>query len=406
MLGALILVPVLHAWAFSLVTPDLLLVALLLWYLVALTSSRYGSRLRYAVAAGLLGGAAYLAKGYAFPFFLVHFVGIHAWLVWRSPGARRDWVARTVAGLACFAVLAVPWAVLISLKYGYPTQSTTTIYNWKLVGPAYQGEHPTYRPGLLPPNGPHAVSAWEDPTTLPMSSWSAAEHPGYFAHLVAGNVGSIAATLQRFSLLALGILVLGVVVSRVRPRLLSSGEARMLQLTGYTLAVLVSGYAVVKLEPRYIWLCGPLLILAALLILTAAHRRRLLDKAGMLVAAGALAVSFLLPAVHDLAVENGTGAPNAATGAALRERIPDLAGARVASDAEPRASTYLCFQAAARYYGLAPLAADEAVRQLRADRIRYVFHWDRGPSPSYLAGAEAVYREPGRGLTVYRLPTP
>lgn len=250
----------------------------------------------------------------------------------------------------------MPWAVLISRKYGYPTQSTTMAYNWKLVGPAYRGEHPTYRPGLLPPTGPHAANAWEDPTMLPMSNWSAAEHPGYFAHLVAGNVGTIAATLHRFSLLALGILVLAVVVSRAQPRLLSAGE------------------------------------------------RQRLDKTGMLVAAGALAASFLLPAAHDLAVENGTGAPNAATSAALRDRIPDLAGARVASDAEPRISTYLCYQTTARYYGLTPLATDEADRQLRADRIQYVFHWGAGPPPPYLTGAAAVYREPARGLTVYQLP--
>ena len=124
----------------------------------------------------------------------------------------------------------------------------------------------------------------------------------------------------------------------------------------------------------------------------------------MLVAAGTLAVSFLLPAAHDLAVESGTGAPNAATSAALRHQVPDLAGARVASDAQPRSSTYLCYETSAHYYGLAPLAAADADRQLRTYRIRFVLRWGTTPPPSYLVGAALVYSEPGRGLSVYRLP--
>ena len=335
------LLPVLLTWSFSLVTPDLLLVALLLWYLVILTAPNYSRSLRYAVGAGVLGGLAYLAKGYAFLFFLVHFIGVNGWRAFLAVGEqRRIWLKRLAAGLACFAVISGPWVLLISVKYGHPTQSTTMGYNWKLMGPTYRGEHLTYRPGLLDPTGPHAVSAWEDPTRLPMSNWSATQRPVYFAELVTRNIGSIATTLQRFSLLALPIVVLGAVFIRSRRGLLTAAERSLLQFTGFTLALIFGGYAVVKVEPRYIWLVSPLLILAAALLLSAMQRRRV-RRVGTAVAVAALVASFWLPAVRDLAVERGTGAPNAATSSAMKREVPGLAGRAVASNAEARVSLYL-----------------------------------------------------------------
>lgn len=249
--AAAALLPVLLAWSFSLVTPDLLLVAVLLWYLVALTSPRYDIGMRHAALAGALGGVAYLAKGYALPFVLIHFGGWHIWHAWHAvdSGVRRAWLRRLAVGLMCCTAIASPWVVLVSLKYGHLTQSTAMDYNWRLIGPRQAGVHPTYLPGLLDPTGPHATSAWEDPSVLATPDWSALNEPVYFARVLAGNLAATVTILQRFSPLAVPLAVTTVLATRTRREPLTAGQRRLLGLTGYTIPVLMAGYTMVRVGP-------------------------------------------------------------------------------------------------------------------------------------------------------------
>ena len=61
---------------FSLIcnTPDLLLVCILIYYLSIIFDPRYSDNLINGVLCGLLGALAYFTKGFAFPFFLFHFI--------------------------------------------------------------------------------------------------------------------------------------------------------------------------------------------------------------------------------------------------------------------------------------------------------------------------------------------
>src|SRR5207244_8669638 len=167
--------PIAFAWASSLVTPDLLLVCFLLFYLRAMFQSAAESRTRTAVVAGLLGGLAYLAKAYALPFVVAHFTLVHAvrWMSAHRRGSRRLLAKRFVAGMATLLAVALPWITTISLKYGHLTASTAGSYSWHLVGPLVGGRHPVHTDGLIPPPDGRASSIWDDPSALRFPPWPA-----------------------------------------------------------------------------------------------------------------------------------------------------------------------------------------------------------------------------------------
>jgi hypothetical protein len=64
-------------------TPDLLVAVILVVYLGVVVGADYPRSLWQGAACGLLGALAYLAKAYAFPFFLAHFLAVSVYLLLR-----------------------------------------------------------------------------------------------------------------------------------------------------------------------------------------------------------------------------------------------------------------------------------------------------------------------------------
>ncbi|MFM7292255.1 MAG: glycosyltransferase family 39 protein, partial [Planctomycetia bacterium] len=81
-------VPAVVMQAVSETTPDLLVAALLTVYIGIVVAEGYPRSNGEAAAAGAVGGLAYLAKAYAFPFVLLHFSALSCWLLarrWKNP---------------------------------------------------------------------------------------------------------------------------------------------------------------------------------------------------------------------------------------------------------------------------------------------------------------------------------
>src|SRR5205823_2431920 len=99
--------------------PDLLEAAILLFYFRLIFDRAYASSRRTAVLCGLLGGAAFLTKGYALYFFLLHFTFmnvLHGLLVQKD---RRKTVAANFGlGILVFLLCSGPWIALMSAKTG------------------------------------------------------------------------------------------------------------------------------------------------------------------------------------------------------------------------------------------------------------------------------------------------
>lgn len=181
--GVLILVAIeTSARTAVLITPDVLLSALLFLYLGFVGGKGFGSNSGVAFRAGIAGGLAYLAKSYALPFFVVHlsvFIAFRLW--WQKgvvPGHRL--VKSGMVSLSGFLLIAGPWIVILSNQYHRPTFSTVAGIAHAVVGPTrFPLVHPLHQ---LTPPGPGRLSAWETPEMLPYTYWSPVSNKAHFKH--------------------------------------------------------------------------------------------------------------------------------------------------------------------------------------------------------------------------------
>ena len=433
-LTTLCLVPAVVMYALSDTTPDLLVAGLLLAYLGVVIGADYPRSPWQGAACGLLGALAYLAKAYAFPFFLSHFIAVSGYLFLRrrSSGEElRRLAAGTAAGLLVFALLAGGWAGLISRKYSRITIGTTGAYQFSLSNRG----HPTEVGGLYPPANASAVSAWEDPSDLRGPTRNTATKPAVkpkaestaepavkptakptakpkakpvgngwpFAHMlhrIYGNGIRYMGTLFRLSPVSPFIL-LGLLVSCwIVPR--GAVRDRCAILLG-TLLLYPSGYLMIFINERFFWIITFLLSVSAGLLATTLPflRRNPWHTCWAVVAA----LSFTLwPAWILFRLWHHVLEETPAVAAQLR---PVLApGTRIASDREWGITNSIAFHLNARYYGLlrTDCSAEEQESQLREHRIQYLMLWGDPSQYPFLASGREVLIEPVSGLRRARLP--
>lgn len=255
-------------WSVRDISPDLSLAACLSLYFSCVTSSRLLETRSLQLLCGLAGGVSYLAKAYAFPFFLVHFPLTLGLQYWRSNsagaslatgGIKRSGMARRLTaawtrGMIGFVVISGPWIGALYWKYGLFTYSTAAAYNRALVGPGRADvTHPFWFGLWTPPSG--RVSVWEVPESLPFEGWSALSSRANLLHQARLLVKNGAALRRMFlSFDVLGVSLFGILAG---PALISVFQDRReglflaLWVLG-TAALYCSGYALVLVDSRYV----------------------------------------------------------------------------------------------------------------------------------------------------------
>ena len=406
----LALVPAVAMYALTDTTPDVLVAVLLAVYIGVVIGPDYPRSPWQGAACGLLGALAYLAKAYAFPFFLAHFLAVSGYLFVRRRSSRvelRRLAAATAAGLLVFAVVAGGWAGLLSRKYSRPTIGTTGAYQFSLHG---QG-HPTDVGGLYPPATKLAISAWEDPTDLsivprpPGASPPARPRPAVVPaavpkvkpflpdgplsrvfYRVYHNLIRYTGTLFRLSPLWPFILLGLLIACWNVPR---GGERdRWVILIG-TMLLYPAGYLLIFINERFFWLITFLLSLSAGLLTTALPVLRRKPWSTCFAVVVALSLS-LWPAWLLIRLRQHVLEETPAVAAQLRPMMPP--GTRIASDLEWGITNSIAFHLDARYYGLLRphASAQEQQQQLRQYRIEYLLVWGDPAWCPFLESAREV----------------
>lgn len=188
------------------ITPDLLMAGLFAPGVALAVSREWLQRRRRAFAAGLLLGAAALAKGVALPAAAVLLAGLGTLrLLVHTP--RRPVLIAMLWTIAGVAVLVGPWLSVLSSDAGHLTTGAAGRVNFALMGPTDVDRfHPTFR--ILHTPAPGRITSWEAPETMPYRSWSPLESPEYRAHWLTWlrtNAVYIVGYLARFDLLGLGV---------------------------------------------------------------------------------------------------------------------------------------------------------------------------------------------------------
>lgn len=261
------LLPALWLFTFQKLTPDFLMVCVLVWYLAVLFGPGYLNGIRTAVWVGVLGVLAYFSKGYGFYFFIAH-LSLVTVLLWLGAGAaagRRLAVLRAYGvALVVFVLLSSGWIAALAVKYGHFTVSSSGRNNSALLTLGNADPLSLSCRSFRAPSDATAISMWDDPTVRVIvssgTSFPASVVIRHGGHAILQNLKLMAGLIQQYSPLAV-VIIAGSIVYCVRRRracLQLGGVALLLA----TLMLYLGGYLLLFVEFRYLFVS---LVLLALL---------------------------------------------------------------------------------------------------------------------------------------------
>lgn len=254
----LMMIPVMLYFSLSVITPDLLIVCLLVYYLAIIFSPGYPDKLSNAFLCGALGAVAYLGKSFIFLFFLAHFLILNILHYYQNSNQdKKKRVFRNlVMGFLTFLLISGVWVGMISSKEGKLTFGTSGEYNHALVGPESNG-FPQLSQGLSGPgeiNQEKAVNSWN-----PFQSW---DYFQYQLKLIWNNTLYTLSIYQYFSVISL-IILLCYLLLLIPPLNMFNAENGFTTVLYSLITIIIfsGGYVPVLVEERYLWLIYVLLIL-------------------------------------------------------------------------------------------------------------------------------------------------
>jgi len=259
-------------WTTEVITPDVILTGLLLAYLTVISRPDLLRRKTGAVAAGVLGGLAFLTKAYALPFFLVHFP-LTLWL--RSgetaegepprPGRRfRAALGPWAVGMAGCILVSGVWITALSVKYRRFTVTTVGGHAHRYFAPTKAGPRPKHMWNHLIVPADYAMTKWEDPEAADFpATWSPWASGANFLHLarrVFANLRVFCLELRAtpFALAPLALLAVAILLRR--DWFGSLLQARWLLLT---VVIYVGGYLGFHVVRRFF---QPVMLIDVLLV--------------------------------------------------------------------------------------------------------------------------------------------
>jgi hypothetical protein len=360
-------------WALTTTTPDLLFVSLSLAYINTLLDSSYIDSKYAGVLCGIFGSGLYLTKSYGLPFFVVSFLIVNLIFYCRTKNGHNKAriLNNSIYGIVVFVLIGACWISIISNKYGQLTIGTAGSYNHAIVGPQSSG-HPMPFMGLLDPPNNTAISVWEDPSYIKTEGWSIFDSISSTRHQLTNilkNVCEIISTLNRFSLLSLALLSMTVVYLLEKGKQIVTDNIFLLVVT---MVVLFSGYAMLLVESRYIWLSNILTIIIGAKLLDLLFQKNSLKQISKIILSVIFVVSFsVVPLIELCHFDIGKDIFN------LYNKICYLnINGRVASNGEWRKSSILSFYNGWQYYGeKGRLSESELEAEFEDKKINYFLVW-------------------------------
>lgn len=359
------LVPIVLYFSFSFITPDLLLVAILVFYLNIIFNQDYPNKLHNGLFCGILGAFAFFTKSFAFLFFLAHFLlfNIFHYFGNKDQETRKKIFKNLFLGLAVFLIVSSVWVGLISNDVGKITFGTSGEINYALAGPETQGVSP--HQGLSKPGEQEIPKSWS-----PFSSYSNFK---YQLTLIWNNTIRTLVMYQNFSYFYF-IILLAYIILLIQPlnKLILDRDV-LYPLT--TILILSGGYIPVLLEERYLWLVNILLILMGGYLLNLLFKSDLFTKARKIVLILLFASSFILMPASYLVYNTHTGEDSYRLSNVLIDNY-NIQG-NVASNDKVVYMGFLEYYLNFTYYGQAKkdVADEELQNQFKKYDISYYFFW-------------------------------
>ncbi len=176
-------------WSVRNIGPDLLISALILFYLYLASDPSILKHKRAAFFCGVAGGLAYFAKHYAFWFFIVHFpvmLLLRGYIERQGKRIRfKKILLSWVIGMIGLLLVSSIWITVLSAKFGHLTITPVGNLVYAKLGPTdVDRRDPSFTGGLNRPSNPYSIHSWEDPEEIKekYKTWSPFENKAYFMH--------------------------------------------------------------------------------------------------------------------------------------------------------------------------------------------------------------------------------
>lgn len=398
----LIMVPVILYFSLIVITPDLLVVCLLVYYLSIIFNPKYPDRLSNGLLCGVLGAFAFFAKSYMFPFFIAQFLLLNLLHYhYRGDYPKIKITRNMLIGFLAFLLVSGVWIGLISSKEEKLTFGTSGGYNYALVGPQSNG-FPQFYQGLSAPGEIDEVSTLE--SWSPFSSWS---NFTYQLNLIWNNLRQTKSIYQYFSCISLLILLCSLLLF-IPPinKFTSSTKRKPILFSLITILIYSGGYLPVLVEDRYLWPVYVLLILLGGFLVSLLFKFSFTQKSnyktnilkGFLLVLFAL--SFILMPVNALYTNLNTGKDIYTLSNTLKTQY-GIHG-NIATNDRLIDTQYLSFYLNTTSFGQSKQNSTDEELQLQLEKydIDYFFLW--GNSTSYLIGYSEITGGKIEDLKIYK----
>jgi len=369
------LLPLIIYGALVVNTPDLLMLCFIAFYLAAIFNADYCHDKTKGIVCGALGGLAYLTKIYGFPFFIIHFLvfnGIHYYHGTKT--AEKQVVLKNLtSGLITFLLISGSWIFVISSKYNHLMIGTSIGYNIALM--AEDSYLPMEFKQLMEPANSNATNIWEDPSKAPVGTWNPLASMSafkFYAKRLKANIRNLYYFSKTYSVFLISIALFTVLFCLQFSR---NKKASPLLFCLVTAIIYSSGYILIWMRSRYIWIVLILFTITGYYFIDLLFKKGFLSKTLTIILVCVFCLSCILPAVRDLTKFSNMGQRTYA----LSEQIDsnyDISG-KVASDYFWKKMLYLSFHNNYTYFGrTGSHLTDEKLQQtLRAHDIDYYFVW-------------------------------
>lgn len=286
------------SYAFYELCADLLQLFLLLLYINLIFSRNFINDHIGLVFAGILGALCYYAKAYSFPFFLLHFI-ITVYVLLKKENATqltRKLLSRTAIAFITFFLLTLPYIAVISHKYGsFRINNAGKLNTSWFLSPGISDQRKMV---AEPPFG-DATSYWDDPTYAqekwvgPFTSFQ------YFLKEIKWTISNcikFANGLSTMSVFAWLILT-GFIIHLIRKKKDAPATEQLLLITSI---LYPSGYLLIFIEWRYIWLLPVTFSVMGAILLTNWMQAGYFKRREFIIAGLLLALSFCWQPVNEM----------------------------------------------------------------------------------------------------------
>jgi len=261
-------VPFMISFGLLNLTPDLLFLAVILFYLRMVSEREFFNFRHFGLIAGVLGVLLYFSKSFGYAFFLAHFsvLFFRNYLATKEYAYKKHLRVNFFLALIFFFLVSSIWIYLISVKYGHLTISENVTLNLSrevAAGPDRENTLPILSGGLFKPANESAVNAWEDPGSAvrftPLQPFTNHSDMNTYRQTLVRNILSVYYFDFRNQIGSVFIFILIIfILSRKRKKAWTDDYFFSIMIT---ILFIYGGYSLIIVHSRYIWICTMLMLL-------------------------------------------------------------------------------------------------------------------------------------------------